>query len=142
MKRSNGRTISVATASAAIVAAVTFVLLPPVMAQNRPAATSPRQERLEAARKWHDAIEQGLRVGHGVVDPETRFIWSKRLMDCEMDLAGDAQAKQKAIASHVERMKALRDRLHGAYQAGESPSRQTIAGDYYYADARAVAGEK
>ena len=131
-----------AIAAAAIGLAATGLFLRPVVGQT-PATPKPAlKDRLEAARKWHEAIEGEARVGHGVVDPETRFVWSKRLMECEMDLAVNPQAKQKALSAHVERMKALRDRLHAAYRSGESPSRLTLAGDYYYADAQAMSGGK
>lgn len=102
---------------------------------------SPQQERLTMARRWHEISAAQLAIGALSIDFETRYIWSRRLMDSEIAVAQDRTSRLEAIESHVKRMKVLYDMTRASVTPGNGPTITSISAGYYYEDAKSMLAE-
>ncbi|GMU23345.1 MAG: hypothetical protein AMXMBFR13_34240 [Phycisphaerae bacterium] len=130
-----------ALAVSVVVAVATLVSLAPTMGQGREPALSPQRKRLAAAQHWHELLARVRQASTFSVDPETRYLWSRRLMESEIGVKSDASSRSAAITAHVERMKALEAEAEAGHRQGTLPALEKAATSYYRAEAEVLLAE-
>jgi hypothetical protein len=105
-------------------------------ADARPA--DPRQAKLVAAKRLYDIQIRQRAAGLGGVDGQgllDQYTWSRRWMEAERDLAGDAAGRRAAAAAHLERMRPTLKSLEPLFEAGRAQFTDVLAARYYVAEA-------
>jgi hypothetical protein len=96
--------------STKLAAVVALVLAVPLLGQAPPKATpsadrANAQARLDAAHVIYDGMIDGHRFNPDKIPFDERiYVWSRRWMDAQRDLAVNKEAKVKAAEEYLERM--------------------------------------
>jgi hypothetical protein len=103
-------------------------------------ATRPVDRKLAAARKVNQMARQLMEVGGRGPGIDFHHTWSKRQMDAEREVAGNAKEKLAAVQSHLDRMRAWEERLRGLRGApigvqGRMNDLDASAMEFYVAEA-------
>ena len=90
--------------------------------------------QLKTCREASKAIEQMSAKGE-VIDAGTIYVWSRRLMECERDLAVKNSDRMAAVMAHVERMRSLRESTYKNWVAGKTTRLEYLDVQFHYNEA-------
>ena len=98
----------------------------------------PRQAKLAAARQLYEVQVKARAAGLAGVDGwglTDQYTWSRRWMEAERDLAGDAAGRRTAVAAHLDRMRPTLKSFEKLFERGQAQFRDVLAARYYVAEA-------
>jgi hypothetical protein len=87
----------------------------------------------DSARKAYEVCAEGYPKGSPGYDVEKCYLWSRRWLEAERQLAGDAD--RTAIAGHLDRMKKLEEITGARVKAGSGSALEGAAAAFYRAEA-------
>ena len=119
---------SLAVASFAVVCLACFLL---IGADAQEKAEPKVVSSAKAAREVVQHLEELIRMGGKRVTDEQLYTWSLRLAEAEHSAANSATARQAALATHADRMKALEDRTKASFEVGGASTVEVLAATYY-----------
>jgi hypothetical protein len=99
--------------------------------EGKPAAM--REYRLQAAAKAYEAALAALK--NGKCDPEAVYRWSRRVLEAQRGMAGQAAQLEIAARGHLKRMRELAKFISSRYRDGKLPQLDALASDYYVVEA-------
>ena len=89
----------------------------------------------DAAREAYRLCAAGYPAGAPGCDAEKCYLWSRRLLEAERQLAGDGDADRAALAGHLDRMKQLEEIAGKLFQAKVSSRLDVLSAAFYRAEA-------
>jgi hypothetical protein len=138
MRMRTTRRVAALMAWGVIVAAGGFFAFRLAAGEQKEAATGPAGEKpaalqkglLEAARKAYEFDALRSRNAEAV-SPEEIYLWSRRWVEAEVDLAKTKGARVDAHRDHLDRMKTLEARTKALAAAGQGREGDAVAGRYF-----------
>lgn len=110
------------------------VVLPGGQPQGDP-QTQLAKTTLKAAHEAYRQLLEEENKGRRAVDPESRYVWSKRILEAECEVARDKKGCAAAFKSHFERMMELERRIKNQAKVGGVGLDRVSAADYFRAEA-------
>ena len=99
-----------------------------------PAVSELAQAKLKAAQaSYEDLLAQEKK---GQFDPETRYIWSKRILDTQREIGRNKADHLQALQEHRDRIVAVEKYVKTLYRAPRTPGEKT--GDFFTSQLQAV----
>jgi hypothetical protein len=92
------------------------------------------QARRDLARQQYEAILERTRAGRES-DPAGLYLWSRRWMEAEQELARHRSGRIAAAEAHVGRIRTLRDQARARYELGVVSSSEAAEAEYHYLEA-------
>jgi hypothetical protein len=124
---------------AALVVSLTLGLSP---ARCDDAAVENARARRDAARKVYKGILERAQVDTGAgLDPERICLWSRRWMEAERELAGDAEEKVAAVQGHLDRMKERETAVRKMVNSRLAAATDLAAQEFYRLEAERLLAE-
>jgi hypothetical protein len=91
-----------------------------------------KKELLESARKVYELEMQRVRFGAGeVMRADDVYLWSRRWLEAQVDLAANKDKRVEAHREHLDRMKALDAKTKALVGAGKASPGEAAAATYY-----------
>jgi hypothetical protein len=92
--------------------------------------------RLEAARKTYRGMIERAKVDPNAnADPERLYLWSRRWMEAERELATKAEEKVAAVEAHLDRMKTREAFVRKMIEKGFASPVDLAAQEFYRLEA-------
>jgi hypothetical protein len=92
------------------------------------------QQRLKAARDTYASLQAAERRNARAFDPEVHYLWSKRILAAELEMAGKKGAAV-AFKAHHERMVELERQTNQWVRLGQIGTENASAAIFYRTDA-------
>jgi outer membrane protein TolC len=91
------------------------------------------QSMAKAAQTAYEATVKAFRAGRS--DAEKVYVWSRRWLEAQHQVADKKAARTAGLKAHRDRMKDLRQAALTRYRAGQAPFAEVAGADYYLAEA-------
>jgi hypothetical protein len=88
----------------------------------------------DAAQKAYKACA-ALYDNGTAIDAEKCYLWSRRWLEAERQLAGDGDTYRAAVAEHLDRMKKLEEAARQLFEAGRGSALDVAGAAFYRAEA-------
>ena len=89
----------------------------------------------DSAQKAYKVCADGYGQRNAAVDAEKCYLWSRRWLEAERQLASDAGADRAAVAGHLDRMKKLEEVARQLRDVGRGSFLDVDAAAFYRAEA-------
>lgn len=118
---------------------VPFVLAGGALAVSAPDDARLREPtaeaRLEAARQTFELLAKDAAAGRHR-DMDRSYLWSRRILEVQLELAEGNGGRVAAYEAHLDRMKPLAEVAETEYKAGLAPRADAAATVFYQLEAR------
>ncbi len=107
-----------------------------VLARDDPRPQEPTAEdRLDAARQTFELLAKDAAGGRHR-DVDRSYLWSRRILEVQLELAEADGSRVAGYEAHLDRMKDLAKVTETEYRAGVAPQADAVATVFYQLEAR------
>ena len=86
---------------------------------------------LTVARNTYEQFLQRRRLGLADPGAETYYLWSRRWLDAQLDLAGNKEERAAAYRDHLGRMRDVEQKARAQARAGQAEGAGASAAEYF-----------